>query len=160
MVRKTKLLAMLVVVLGIVGMLAGGAFIGLAVQKNNMVTDLLREQKITTGLTKDQIAAGQVVDSPATIQAAADTIALHLKGIAPSYNALMASSPTGKFDPTNAQQLDYGQGMNIANTLNLVVLGYGVIEETMGTGAVLIVLGLAIVVAGALLFGTAAAKTA
>jgi hypothetical protein len=48
--------------------------------------------------------------------------------------------------------------MNIANSLNLVVLGYGVIQETMGTGAVLIVLGLGITVAGALLLRSA--KTA
>jgi hypothetical protein len=154
MVRKTKLLAMLVVVLGIVGILAGGAFIGLAVQKNNMVTDMLRQQQITTGLTKEQIAAGQVVDTPAEVQAAADTIAAHLKSMAPTYTALMASGG-GKFDPTNPQQLSYGQGMNIANSLNLVVLGYGVIQETMGTGAILIVLGLGITVAGALLFTTA-----
>jgi hypothetical protein len=154
MVRKTKILAMLVVVLGIIGILAGGAFIGLAVQKNDMVTNLLREQKITTGLTKDQIAAGQIVDTPEEVQAAADTIAQHMKGMAPSYAALMANGSTGKFDPTNPQQLSYGQGMNIANSLNLVILGYGVIQETMGTGAVLIVLGLGITVAGALLFST------
>ena len=155
MVRKARLLAMLVVVLGIIGILAGGAFIGLAVQKNTQVTDMLREQQITVGLTKDQISAGQVVDSPQKVQAAADTIAAHLKSISPSYNVLMASSTTGKYDPTNPTDLDYAQGMNIANSLNLAVLGYGVIQETMGTGAVLIVLGLGITVAGALLIGSA-----
>ncbi len=155
MVSKAKYLAMLVVVLGIVGILVGGAFIGIAIQKNNMVTSMLQEQKITTGLTKDQIAAGQIVDTPGEVQAAADTMAEHLKSIAPSYTALMASSSTGKFDPTNPQQLSYAQGMNIANTLNLVVLGYGVIQETMATGAVLIALGLGITVAGALLVGSA-----
>ena len=153
--RRTQYLAMMVVVFGIIGILAGGAFIGMAIQKNNLITGALQQQKITVGLTKDQIASGQVVDNAQKVQAAADTIAQHLSSISPSYNALMASSKTGKFDPTDVTQLDYGQGMNIANSLNLAVLGYGVIEETMGTGAVLIVLGAGILVAGSLLLGLA-----
>ena len=53
-----------------------------------------------------------MVDNPQEVQAAADTITQHLSGIAPSYNALMASSKTGKYDPTDVKQLDYAQGMN------------------------------------------------
>ncbi len=148
----TRKIALLIVVLGIVGVLAGGAFIGIAVQKNNMVTAMLTEQKITTGLTKDQIAAGQIVDTPGEVQAAADTIAAHLKSIAPSYTALMAQSKTGKYDPTDVKQLDYSQGMVLADTLNMVVLGYGVIQETVATGAVLIALGLGIAASGLAIF--------
>jgi hypothetical protein len=65
------------------------------------------------------------------------------------------ASGGGKYDPTNVQQLDYAQGMNISNSLNLAVLGYGVIQETMGTGAIMIVLGFGIVLAGGLLLGSA-----
>lgn len=38
MIRRTQYLAMLVVVLGIASLVMGAAFIGLAAQKNNYVT--------------------------------------------------------------------------------------------------------------------------
>ena len=55
---------------------------------------------------------------------------------------------TGKFDPTSATDLTYGQGMNLQNAMNLVVLGYGVDEVILGAGAALIVLGLGLGAAG------------
>jgi len=145
-----KYIGIVVAALGIVALAAGGVFVGVAFHENNYITTQLRAQGVTLGLTKDQIASGNVVDNAAEAQVAASTLGEHLKSIAPSYSALMAK--TGKFDPTNANDLTYGQGLNLQNAMNLVVLGYGVDEATMGPGAALIVVGLGIGAAGVMLF--------
>lgn len=153
MVRRTKYLAMIVVVLGIVSLVMGAAFIGLAVQKNNYVVSALRQQKVTLGLTKDQIANGEVVDNAQKAQIASDTLGQHLQSIAGgTYSDLMVANKTGKYDPTDPKDLTYTQGLNMQNAFNLAVLSFGVIQETMATGAALIVIGIAVGATGLVLF--------
>jgi hypothetical protein len=156
---KIKNLAVLVLVLGIAGLVIGAAFIGIAIQKNNYVTGALRDQGITLGLTQQQIASGQVVDNAQEVQIAANTIAGHLTKIAPSYAALTKANKTGQFDPTNPTNLDYAQGLNLENSLNLAILSFGVIEEAMITGIALIIIGIAAGVSGLMLFRLGAKQT-
>jgi len=144
-----KYIGMAIAALGVIGLAVGGVFVGVAFHENSYITTQMRQQAVTLGLTKDQIAKGQVVDSAAEAQVAASTLGEHLKSIAPTYGALTAK--TGKFDPTNATQLDYGQGLNLQNAMNLVVLGYGVDQLILGTGAALIVLGFGLGATGILL---------
>jgi len=144
-----KYIGMAIAALGVIGLAVGGVFVGVAVHENSYITTQMRQQAVTLGLTKDQVAKGEVVDNAAEAQVAASTLGEHLKSIAPTYGALTAKS--GKFDPTNATQLDYGQGLNLQNAMNLVVLGYGVDQLILGTGAALIVLGLGLGAAGILL---------
>jgi hypothetical protein len=150
--KKLQVVAMLVVVLGIVSLAIGGAFIGLAIQKNNLITSELQAQKITLGIPKDQAAAGNVVDTADEAMVAANTLGEHLKGIAPTFGALTAANPSGKWDPTVASNLTYGQGLTMQTSLNLAVLSFGVIQETMATGGALIIIGLATGITGLLLF--------
>ncbi len=152
MKNKIQLVSMLVVVLGIVSLVMGAAFIGLAVQKNNYVVSSLRAQNVTLGLTQDQIAKGQVVDNADAALNAANTLAAHLKSIAPSYNTLMAANKGSKYDPTVASNLEYTAGLNMENSFNLVVLSFGVIQETIATGAGLMIIGLAVGATGIVLF--------
>jgi hypothetical protein len=149
---KIRLVSMLIVVLGIVSLAVGGVFIGLAIQKNSFVVSSLREQKITLGLTKDQVAKGELVDTSDEALVAANTLATHLKSIAPTFGALTAANPSGKFDPTVASNLTYGQGLTMETSLNLVVLSFGVIQATMATGAALIIIGIAVGATGIVLF--------
>ena len=151
--RKIRYLGMLVVVLGIVSLVIGAGFIGLAAQKNSYVTSTLRQQKVTLGLTKEQIANGEVVDNTQKAQIAAETLNKHLQSIAGgTYGDLMALNKTGKYDPTDTKDLTYTQGLNMENSLNLAVLSFGVIQETMATGAALIVIGIAVGATGFMLF--------
>jgi len=152
MVLRTRYLAIIVVVLGIVSFVTGATFVGLAAQKNDYVTSALRQQKVTIGLTKEQIANGEVVDNAQTAQVAAETLAEHLQSIAGgNYNDLMASNKSGKYDPTDIRDLNYTQGLNMENSFNLAVLSFGVIQETMATGAALIVIGIAVGATGLIL---------
>jgi hypothetical protein len=149
--RKKQYLAMLVVVLGIVSVVIGTAFIGLAAQKNNYITNELQQQNVTVGLTKEQIGNGEIVDNAQKAQIAAETIAKHLQSIAPTYNDLMTLNPNGKYDPANPNDLKYTQGLNMENSFNMAVLGFGVIQETMATGVALIVIGIAVGATGFML---------
>lgn len=148
---KIRYMSILVAVLGIVSLLIGAAFIGLAVQKNNYIVDSLRVQNVTTGLTQEQIAQGQVVDSAQEAQVAAEVLAEHLKSIAPTYGDLMAANGTGRYDPTNPSNLSYSQGLNLQNSFNMVVLSFGVIQEAMITGVALIIIGIAVGATGLVL---------
>ncbi len=150
--RNKQYLAMLVVVLGIVSVAIGAAFIGLAAQKNNYITNELRQQNVTVGLTKEQIANGEIVDNARKAQIAAETIAKHLQSISPTYNDLMALNPSGKYDPADPNDLKYTQGLNMENSFNMAVLSFGVIQETMVTGTALIVIGIAVGATGFMLF--------
>lgn len=150
--KKIQLVAALVVVLGVVSLVIGAVFIGLAVQKNDYITSSLQAQKVTLGLTSDQIAAGEVVDNAAEAQVAANTLAQHLSEIAPTYGALTATNKGGRFDATNPTDIEYGQGLNMENSFNLVVLSFGVIQEIIATGAALIIIGIAIGATGIVIF--------
>jgi hypothetical protein len=151
--RNSKYLAIIVSMLGVVVILIGAVFVGLSVQKNNYITQSLREQKITLGLSAEQVAQGQVVDNAASAQVAAETLGKHLKSIAPTYGDLMAANTKtgGKYDPTNPSNLTYTQGLNLQNAMNMAVMGYGVIQATMATGLALIVLGLGVGLGGLVL---------
>jgi hypothetical protein len=153
-----KYLSIMMSILGIISIAVGAVFIGIAQQKNNFITNQLREQGITLGLTQEQIAKGNVVDNGAEAQVASNTLAEHLKSIAPSYSALMAANPSGRFDPTNPTNLTYAQGLNLENAMNIVVAGYGVVEAITGVGAAVIVLGLGLTISGFVFFKVVAKK--
>ena len=147
MVRK---LVVLVLVLSVVMIAIGGVFIGEAINKHNYVTNSLKQEKITLLLTPKQIAAGDVIDNAAEAQAAANKIATDRRGIAPTYTALEAASG-GKYDPTNTKDLDYSQAMVMENSLDMAVLSFGVIQESLATGIGLIIAGIAFGVTGIVL---------
>ncbi len=149
MVNKRKYLAMLVVVLGVVGVVLGAVFVGMAAEKNKWMQETAKLEKVTLGLTQEQINNGEVVDSSAKMQAAADTIREHRRAIAPTYNDLLAG---GKYDSTNPKHLSYSQALNMENYLYLGVLGFGVTTAITGIGAFMIVVGIALGVVGVLLF--------
>jgi hypothetical protein len=155
--KRTKYMAMLIAIMGLVIVVMGGAYLGIAFQKNALVTDSLRAQKITLGLTPDQIAAGKLVDDGPTAMVAAQTLNEHLGKIAPTYGDLMASNTktAGKFDPTNPSNITYGQGLTMETGFNLAVLTFGFIQETMVTGVALIIIGLVIGLLGLTILGLA-----
>jgi hypothetical protein len=153
-----KHISILATILGFISIVIGGIFIGIAQHENSYITSQLRDQGVTLGLTQDQIAKGEVVHNAAEAQTAAATLAKHLKSIAPSYSALMASNPSGRFDPTNPTDLTYGQGLNLLNSMNIVILGYGVVEAITGTGAALVVVGLGLATGGLIMLKLAAKR--
>jgi hypothetical protein len=145
--RISKLVTGFVVVLGIVGIVLGIAFIYKGTSTYNLLQTDMRAEKITLGISTDKIAAGEVIDTLEEAKIAADTIREHRHGISPTYGDLLAGK---KFDPANPTQLTYAQAMNLENYLYLAVAAFGLATVTTYTGIFMVVTGVALG-AGALL---------
>jgi hypothetical protein len=150
-----KSLAIVVLILGVVGVAIGGAFMGLGISRYYEVKNALVVEKVDMG-TADSALKGQYVDSMSSAMKMADTIRGHRHKIAPTYSDLLNG---GKFDPTNPQHLTYSQGMNLENYLYLAVAVFGLTQAVMGTGAFMIIIGLAVAATGLILLRIQKAKT-
>jgi hypothetical protein len=141
MSRWSKLILVVVLVFGLVSVAAGAAFFGLGVSKYQFIKSAMAAEKITLGINDSQLAAGEIVDTMKEAQIAGDIVRGHRHDIAPTYGDLLGGA---RYDPTNLEQLTYAQAMNLENYLYLAVNSFGVCYLTMGVGAVLVVIGLAL----------------
>jgi len=139
--RISRYLAWLVLILGVVSVAIGIAFIVEAQAKNNYMKDAMRQEQITLGLDEDAIARGAIVDSGGEAEKAGDTIREHRRGIAATYNELLDG---GGFDPTNPTHVTYMQALNLENYLYLAVLGFGLTTVVTVSGIFMIIAGLAL----------------
>jgi hypothetical protein len=144
-VKTVKTIGIIILLLGIIGVGIGGAFVGLGMLRNNQVADALRAEKVTLGLDANAVATGQVVDTSAEAQKAAEVLGEHRKSIAPTYSDLLAG---GKFDPTVAKQLTYAQAMNLQSYFFTAVIAFGLAQSVMANGLFMIMVGVALIVAG------------
>ena len=152
MERIIRYLAIMVLLLGVVGVVIGTVFIAQAVEKKSWMTEAMQLEKVTLGLDEAAIAQGEVIDTAEEAQAAGDIIREHRRGIAATYDELLAG---GRYDPTNPQHLSYAQALNMENYLYLGVLGSGVTTVIIGTGVFMIVMGAALGGTGIALLGLA-----
>src|SRR5208283_2581046 len=147
--KTIKLAVLVVLMLGIIGLGIGGAFVGVGFAKNNQIATYLRAEKVTLGLSSSQIAAGKVVDNLSEAEAAALKLTADRQQIAPTYNALLAGK---QFDPTNTTQLEYAQAMNLQTNIYTAVLAFGLAESIMADGAFMLAAGIAFIVVAVVLF--------
>jgi hypothetical protein len=140
MIRK---LGIIVLLIGVIVIVIGAVFIGQGISKQLWIQNSMRQENVTLSLTDAQIAQGDVVDNAKEAQVAADKVRADRHNIAPSYEALLADSG-GRYDPTNPKDLSYTQALNLENYLYMAVLSFGVIQEIMGTGAALVLIGVAL----------------
>ena len=146
MIRK---MAILVLVLGVVGVVLGGVFVWQGIAKNNLIVDRMKIEKVALAVDPNNPQQLTQITSAADAQKAADTIAGHRRAISPSYQTLLGS---GRFDPTNPQHLTYAQAINPENYLYLAVMAFGLTQVVMGSGAYMIVVGLAVLLTGLALY--------
>lgn len=109
MLRISRYLSIVIMVLGLIGIIVGGVFVFQGFEKNEFLISAMKQEKITLGLTPEQIQHGQIVDNAASAQKAADTIREHRHTIAPTYDDLLGG---GQFDPTNPKDITYMQALN------------------------------------------------
>ena len=152
----TRVLGLTVVILGIVCFGLGAFFVYQGVSKNDFLLTTMRQEKITLGLSQEQIAAGDVLDSMAELQNAGDTIRSHRHSIAPTYGDALGG---GKYDPTNVTQATYAQAMNLENYLYLGVLSFGVVQIALGAGVFMMVTAVALWVIAVMLFRLSGRRT-
>ena len=147
--KTIKMAAIIVLLLGIVGLGIGGAFVGIGFAKNNQIATYLRAEKVTLGLSAADIAKGKVVDGLSTAQNAAQMLTKHRQSIAPTYNDLLGGQP---FDPTNVKEATYAQAMNLQTNIYTAVLAFGLAQSIMANGAFMLATGIAFVVVGIVLY--------
>ena len=145
MVRK---LAIVVLILGVVGIVFGGVFIFQGVTTSNQLKEAMRVEQITLGVAAGEVEKGELIDSVKEAQIAGDTVREHRHGIAPTYGDLLGGE---RFDATNPTQLTYAQALNLENYLYLAVMGFGLTQSVIASGTFMIVTGLALGGTGAAL---------
>lgn len=147
--RISRYMAIVLLLLGLVSVAMGAAYIYQGQTKAAFMKEAMQEEQITLGFSQEAIAQGQVVDSANEAQAAADTIREHRHSIAPTYSEALGG---GRFDPTNPAHVTYAQAMNLENYLYLSVVGFGLTTVVTTSGAFMIVVGLALGGAGIAVF--------
>jgi hypothetical protein len=155
--NSIKTAAIIVLLLGIVGLGVGGAFVGVGFAKNNQITTYLKAEKVTLGLSAADVAKGKVVDSLTTAQNAAQMLTTHRQTIAPTYNDLLGGK---QYDPTNVKEATYAQAMNLQTNIYTAVLAFGLAQSIMANGAFMLATGVAIIIVALVLFKLAKKESA
>ena len=154
--KLVRILSILVMVLGVLGIVIGGVFIGEGIAKNNLIVNRMEVEKVSLALDPNQPGVYTPINNSSDAQKAADTIAEHRRAIAPTYQDLLGS---GRFDPTNPLHLTYAQAMNLENYLYMAVTAFGLIQVTMASGAFMVIVSLAFGATGLALYRIARKQT-
>lgn len=118
------------VLVGLAFVVLGSLYVGLGVDASNRIRAALAEEHVTTG--QDASIPGVPVLDAATAEAQA---------------ALIKEDTLGQFGPYALMARDdpnrdvYLKGLILRNSLGLSVLGFGVADLAVGTGAIVILLG-------------------
>ncbi len=147
--NMSRILSLVVSILGLVAIVIGAVFVFEGVSKNNLIVDRMNVEKITLALDPNNPSQLTQIQNSAGAQNAADTIAEHRRAIAPSYQDLLGN---GRFDPTNPKHLTYAQAMNLENYLYLAVTAFGLVQVVMAAGAFMIITGVALGLTGLVLY--------
>ena len=144
-------LAIGVLLLGAVAVVIGAVFIGLGVSKNSQLVEAMQVEQVKFSIHED--SEPTLIDSASEAQAAGDIIREHRRSIAPTYQDLLGE---GRYDPTNPSHLSYAQALNMENYLYLAVIGFGLIQAVMASGAFMVITGLALGGTGLVLYRVSA----
>jgi hypothetical protein len=144
-----RMLSLAVAVIGLIAIVVGGIFLFEGFSKNKLITDRMKVEKVTLAIDPNNPSQITQVMNSADAQKAADLIASHRRSIAPTYQDLLGG---GQFDPTNTKDLIYAQAMNLENYLYMAVTAFGLIQVVLGTGAFMIIVGIALGLIGIILY--------
>jgi hypothetical protein len=140
---RKKLLAILVIIIGVVSMAVGIAFMVVGGTTQAWIKDQMRIEAITLGVPDPDIAKGEIIDTAGEAKRAGDIVRSHRHEIAPTYGDLLGGE---RYDPTDPQQLTYAQALNLENYLYLATNSFGLTNLALGAGAALIVIGIGLIV--------------
>jgi hypothetical protein len=136
-----KIFIIVALVLAVVVIASGIAGIAVGQAKSHNLSSRLKTEAVSLRTFDTNAPADAIVTNAAQAQLAADTLDKHRKLIAPTYAALLNGQ---KFDHTNPKELTYAQAMNLEDSMNLAVLGFGVTTVLTLIGVLMIVLGVAL----------------
>jgi hypothetical protein len=131
MIRTTRYLAVVVLLLGVIGLGIGAAFIVQGIDKNNVITEAMRIEQATYG-GNEEIAG--VIDTATEAELMAGILREHRLDIG-IYSELDRDDP---------QRDTILKAMTIENSLNLAQLGYGVTTVAIVSGVFMVIIGIAL----------------
>jgi hypothetical protein len=134
-------LAILILCLGVVAVVIGGVFIGEGIQKNNLMVDRMKIEKVSLAIDPNNPKQLTQVTNADDAQKVADKIAADRRAIAPTYQDLLDG---GRFDPTNPKDVSYAQAMNLENYLYTAVLAFGLVQVVTASGIFMVITGIAL----------------
>jgi len=157
MSRLNRFLAIVILVIGLAGIGIGVGFVVEAQVKSNWMKQQMRAEGITLGLSADQISKGDVVDTAAEAQKAADTVRQHRHTNFGTYSEVTGGQT---FNPEDLNQVRYMQALNLENYLYLAVSGFGLATVVLASGIFMIIVGIALALGGLVMFRPARARAA
>ncbi|MBM4451679.1 MAG: hypothetical protein FJ024_04280 [Chloroflexi bacterium] len=131
-----------VIVLAVISLVMGLAFIGQGLSKQTYIINAMKEEKVPlAALGVKGVDPTDIIDTAKEAEIAGNTVREHRHGIAASYKELLG---TGKFDPANPKHLTYSQAINLENYLFLGVAGLGLVTVVLASGGFMIITALAL----------------
>jgi len=152
-----RLLTIVVLIIGLAGIGIGIGFVVEAQVKSNWMKQQMRAEKITLGLSAEEIARGDVVDTAAEAQKAADTIREHRHSNFGTYSEVTGGQ---SFNPEDPNQVKYMQALNLENYLYLAVSGFGLAMVVLASGIFMIIVGIALGAGGVVMLRPARVPSA
>ena len=125
-------------VFGSVLLVFGGFFVYKALDAKALITAELMDEAVITG--DDAAIPGVMVLDAATAQAESDLIKAHTFG---------KYGPYSEMDREDPNRATYLKGVTLRNALNMAVMGYGIADLAMATGAIIMLMGFAAAAMGA-----------
>jgi len=136
MVNNSAKVGMIVLlILAVICVAFGVAFIQQGIAKNSMITEALAFEKVKYASEDAKGAIVDVVDTPAEAMAMSEILKEHRINNYGYYTELKRD------DPKRDQIL---KAITMETSLNLAQMGYGLVTVVEGTGAFMIVVGLAL----------------
>jgi len=144
-----RVLVFVAMVLGVVVLAGGVTSIVIGRADAGDVTSKLKQEKVSLAVFVGNAPTDSVISNASQARQAVDTLIKHRQAIAPTYADLLQGK---HFDPTNPTQLTYAQAMNLQNSMTSAVLAYGLTTVLTVNGALMVVIGIALVLLGFLVF--------
>jgi hypothetical protein len=158
MFSKYMPLSRIVMIMVVAALVMGIVFIYQGVSKANMITDQMRQEKVSTAVfLGGNATAGDIIDTAAEAQKAADTIKEHRRALAPTFGDLTKYGTNGRYDPMNPNpypprpsitigeaMLQYTQALNMENYLYMGVFALGFTQAVTVIGVFMILVGIAL----------------
>ena len=131
MVRLSRNLGRIVLLLGMVALVMGTVFIAQGIAKNSMITEAMQLEQATYG-GNEEIEG--IIDTPEEAELMASVLREHRLDVG-IYTALERNDP---------QRDTILKAMTIENSLNLAQLGYGVTTVVIISGVFMVIMGIAL----------------
>jgi hypothetical protein len=135
-ILRNKTLASMMLILGVVSIVMGGFFIFQGFSKAAMLTNAMKEEKITYAAADGSING--IIDTPTEAASMAAVLKEHRQ-------ATGIYTELGRDDPARQTILN---AMVMENSLNLAQMGFGLTQVVEATGAFMILVGITLGTSG------------